>query len=340
MWAFGASRKDYSVITNRLNSPLSERLAVSLNRESWPVQSSYWTPVFGCGWCCPSSSSRSLLGSSVTMSPNCSTATRRSTWSRFLTGERRFDPTSSLQGRFNSFIRMFVWQLVKRKRTSTALEICFYHFQQRSNRDDFTTDLQSSAANIIVLICDLGRYCSTFFSGWWVLVCYEQRETSLCLFKKYLVLLIVPVVHQAETVKPRLLRSQIYPTSKSLVCVQSGSAAQPHPQREWKIHSSTGKLSSSMIQWDQTTPAVCLPLVSVQCCVFCFSRSPWGNTTSTTLRPASSRRSRGRLCPRTPWRVRLRARVLSRPGVFSYQTCSYCSNYMSGTFFRSGELKN
>lgn len=58
-----------------------------LNRERWPVQSSCWTPAFACGWCCPSSSSPSSSASSVTMWRSCSTAIRRSTWSRCLTGE-------------------------------------------------------------------------------------------------------------------------------------------------------------------------------------------------------------------------------------------------------------
>lgn len=57
-----------------------------LNREQWPVRSSCWTPAFGCGWSCPSSSSLSSSGSSVTMLPSCCTATKRWTWSRCPTG--------------------------------------------------------------------------------------------------------------------------------------------------------------------------------------------------------------------------------------------------------------
>lgn len=66
---------------------LSARLAAWTER--WRVPNFCWTLASGCGWCCPSSSSPSLWGSSVTMSPSCCTATRRLTWSRCPTGETR-----------------------------------------------------------------------------------------------------------------------------------------------------------------------------------------------------------------------------------------------------------
>lgn len=53
-------------------------------------------------------------------------------------------------------------------------------------------------------------------------------------------------------------------------------------------------------------------------CVCVCSRSPWGNTTSTTQKRASSRRSSGRSSPRTPWQVG----VAHQQDLVGTKTCS------------------
>ncbi|TMS15725.1 ER membrane protein complex subunit 3 [Larimichthys crocea] len=83
------------IVSQVVSQVVSPCLCVSrlVNGERCPVRSCCWTPASGCGWCCPSSSSRSSWGSSVTTSPSCCTATRRWTWSRCPTAKVPFPLT-------------------------------------------------------------------------------------------------------------------------------------------------------------------------------------------------------------------------------------------------------